>query len=84
MVDWARLIGHIGALPLLPPFPQERPMGRAPRVDAAGHLYHVLNRANRRMTIFEKPADYEAFERILTEAVDRSDVQLFSYCVMVK
>ena len=57
-------------------------MGRAPRVDAAGHLYHVLNRANRRATIFEKPADYEAFERILAEAVERMNFQLFSYCLI--
>lgn len=57
-------------------------MGRAPRVDVAGHIYHVLNRANRKATIFQKEADYEAFERILSEAIDRSDVELFSYCLM--
>ncbi len=34
------------------------------------------------MAIFEKRADYEAFERVLEEAVDRSDVELFSYCLM--
>jgi hypothetical protein len=43
-------------------------MGRAPRVDFAGHLHHALNRANRRATIFHKDADYEAMEHILTEA----------------
>ena len=57
-------------------------MGRAPRVDAAGHLYHVLNRANRRGTIFHKDADYEAFEQTLQQAIDRSSVELFSYCLM--
>lgn len=57
-------------------------MGRALRVDVAGHLYHVLNRANRRATIFHKDADYEAFERILLDAVSRCDVELFAYCLM--
>jgi len=33
--------------------------------------YHVFNRANARMRIFYKPEDYEAFERILVEAVRR-------------
>ena len=37
-------------------------MGRALRVIAGGFAYHVLNRANARMTIFDKAEDYEAFE----------------------
>ncbi len=34
------------------------------------------------MTIFEKDADYEAFERVLEEAVDRSRTRLLAFCVM--
>ena len=34
--------------------------------------YHVLNRANAKMRIFDKADDYEAFERILAEAVRRA------------
>ena len=34
------------------------------------------------MTIFEKDCDYEAFERVLTEAVNRSKMRLLSYCLM--
>ena len=34
-------------------------------------MYRVLNRANARMTIFHKPEDYAAFERVLEEAVER-------------
>ena len=34
------------------------------------------------MTIFEKPQDYEAFEQILQEAVDRTAMRLLAYCVM--
>ncbi len=57
-------------------------MGRALRTVAGGFAYHVLNRANARMRIFYKPEDYEAFERILVEAVRRTKMRLLSYCVM--
>ena len=43
-------------------------MGRPKRVAKGGIVYHVLNRANARMTIFDKDADYEAFEKVLEEA----------------
>ncbi len=43
---------------------------------------HVLNRANARMTIFENDGDYEAFERVLEEAVDRTRTWLPASCVM--
>ena len=45
-------------------------------------MYHVLNRANARMTIFKKDADYEAFENVLAEAVARTQTRLLAYCVM--
>jgi REP-associated tyrosine transposase len=45
-------------------------------------VYHVLNRANARLPIFDKPADYEAFERILAEGVERYDMRLLAYCLM--
>ncbi|QDU91318.1 hypothetical protein Pla175_47390 [Pirellulimonas nuda] len=38
-------------------------MGRPHRAASGGMLYHVLNRANARMTIFDDDADYAAFER---------------------
>ena len=57
-------------------------MGRMKRADAAGAIYHMLNRGNRRTTIFEKDADFEAFERILVDAVAKFEIDLFSYCVL--
>ena len=57
-------------------------MGRPPRVATGGLVYHVLNRANARMRIFDKAEDYEAFERVLEEAVDRTKTRLLAYCVM--
>ena len=52
-------------------------MPRPPRADEAGGLYHALNRGNSRAQIFHKEADYEAFERILAEGLERYDVQCF-------
>lgn len=45
-------------------------------------LFHVLNRANARGTIFEKPDDYAAFERVLSEALDRVDMRVLAFCLM--
>lgn len=57
-------------------------MGRPHRAAAGGYVYHVLNRANARMTIFEDDDDYEAFEKVLAEAVERTATRLLAYCVM--
>jgi putative transposase len=59
-----------------------RGMGRPLRTTAGGMVYHVLNRANARMPIFEKAEDYDAFERILDEAVRRVRMRLLAYCAM--
>jgi len=55
--------------------PGNNSKGRIKRADAAGAIYHMLNRSNRRATIFVKDADYEAFERILRDAVAKFDVE---------
>ncbi|MDZ4852716.1 MAG: transposase [Pirellulaceae bacterium] len=57
-------------------------MGRPKRADEARCTYHMLNRANLRVEIFHKAEDYEAFERLIEEALDLFDVSLFSYCLM--
>ena len=57
-------------------------MGRPRRVAEGGYVYHVLNRANARLTIFEVAADYEAFERVLQQAVERTETRLLTYCLM--
>jgi hypothetical protein len=35
-------------------------------------IYHVLNRGNARMQMFHKAGDFEAFERVLAEGLQRS------------
>ena len=42
----------------------------------------MLNRSNARMPIFEKDDDFEAFERVLAEAVERTQTRLLAYCVL--
>ncbi len=39
-----------------------------PRLAAEDLAYHVLNRRVGRLALFEMPADYAAFEKILAEA----------------
>jgi REP-associated tyrosine transposase len=57
-------------------------MGRPHRAAEAGYVYHVLNRSNARMTIFEDDGDYEAYEEVLSQAVERTQTRLLAYCVM--
>ena len=42
-------------------------MARTKRICPAGEVFHVLNRAVARLTIFEKPEDYAAFMRVVEE-----------------
>jgi putative transposase len=42
----------------------------------------VLNRAAKRAQLFEDHGDYDAFERVLRDAVVSSAVELCAYCVM--
>jgi putative transposase len=55
---------------------------RRPRSSTAGLVFHVLNRAAKRALLFQADSDYEAFERVLREAVVRSSIELYAYCVM--
>lgn len=57
-------------------------MPRRPRIAPGGHAYHVINRAVARLPIFRKSADYEAFERLLAEAMQRHPTRLLAYCLM--
>jgi putative transposase len=57
-------------------------MGRAPRANAAGFVYHVLNRANGKLPLFEQPGDYDAFEQVLEEAQKHCPMRILAYCVM--
>jgi putative transposase len=57
-------------------------MPRNRRIAKGSIVYHVLNRANGRLRIFKKQTDFEAFEQILAEGVERFNMRLCGYCIM--
>ena len=57
-------------------------MGRPLRAAAGGIIYHVLNRANGRQVMFDKPQDYQVWENVLMEAKIQVPVRILAYCVM--
>ena len=52
-------------------------MARRKRICPTGEVFHVLNRAVARLTIFEKPADYAAFMRVLDETWELVPLAIF-------
>ena len=54
-------------------------MPRRARYCPAGTCFHVLNRVVARLTLFEKPSDYDAFERVLKEAWERETLPILAY-----
>ncbi|HJT33891.1 MAG TPA: hypothetical protein VJ783_17735 [Pirellulales bacterium] len=58
-------------------------MGRPHWAAEGGYVYHVLNRGNARIDLFDDDADYDAFEKILAEAVEREETRLLAYCLMM-
>lgn len=57
-------------------------MARTPRNAIGDMVYHVLNRANGRMRIFQKGRDYQAFEKLLAEAKGKYPMRILAYCLM--
>jgi putative transposase len=57
-------------------------MSRPPRAAEGGLIYHALNRAVARSTIFDVDSDYDTFLRILAESASRHAMRVLAYCVM--
>src|SRR5688572_4374850 len=57
-------------------------MPRRARSIVGGYPYHVLNRANGRLRLFKKEADFAAFEQVLEEACERVPLRILSYVVL--
>jgi putative transposase len=57
-------------------------MPRRARSIIGGYAYHVLNRANGRLRLFRKTADFAAFDALLAEAHDRLPLRIVGYAVM--
>ena len=57
-------------------------MARRWRCSDGGYVYHVLNRPAGRGTLFAKPADYAAFEKVVRQAWERTSMRLVAYALM--
>jgi putative transposase len=57
-------------------------MVRILRSPIGGMVYHILNRANGRETIFQREEDYKVIGKILFEAKKKYSIQIFSFCIM--
>ena len=57
-------------------------MPRQPRNAIGGYVYHVLNRANARVQIFDDDKDYQLFENVLEETVKKFNMRLLAYSIM--
>jgi putative transposase len=57
-------------------------MARLPRLVLLGIPHHVTQRGNRRKRTFFEDGDYELYLDLLAEAATRSQVAIWSYCLM--
>ena len=57
-------------------------MPRTARHAPGGIIYHVLNRAVGKSTLFRGRRDFEAFQRCLVRTMDVAPMRVLAYCVM--
>lgn len=57
-------------------------MPRLARVDVGNHLYHVINRALGRHTLFSTKTDYQDFEDLLSLVKDETGMRIVAYTLM--
>lgn len=57
-------------------------MPRLARIDIGNEIYHVINRANGRMQIFNTQEDYLLFEKSMEEAKELTNMRIFAYEIM--
>jgi putative transposase len=57
-------------------------MARKSCIDVGGAIYHVINRANGRNTIFHSDADYVSFENLLFDTTETHNVLCLAYVIM--
>nr|WP_066044493.1 transposase [Bathymodiolus septemdierum thioautotrophic gill symbiont] len=57
-------------------------MPRIPRGQTQGGIYHIINRGNMRMQVFDDKEDYEFFLKLLQIGLQRENIELHAYCLM--
>ena len=59
-------------------------MGRPPRNSQGGYVYHIIGRGLKLKPIFRSLEDYEDFDTVLVQTVERFEPRLLAYCVLPK
>jgi putative transposase len=57
-------------------------MPRVARVDVGDEVYHIINRANGRLQIFNTDEDYTLFEQLLLETKEVTDMRILAHELM--
>ena len=57
-------------------------MGRAPRIEYEGAVYHVTNRGNGQEMIYREEADWKAFLGIMGDVASKFGWRIYTYCLM--
>ncbi len=57
-------------------------MGRTLRVQTPDHVYHVINRGNRKMTVFQDEGDFAFMRGLIVKAKKRYSIRLYNYVFM--
>ena len=57
-------------------------MPRTARLSVGNTVYHVINRANGRVQIFNSDPEYRHFEELLQEGVRLISMHILAYCIM--
>ncbi|MDP3645727.1 MAG: transposase [bacterium] len=57
-------------------------MARQLRIDVGDVVYHIINRSNGRLKIFNNEADYKDFEYLLSEVRELFDMRILAYVIM--
>ena len=57
-------------------------MARTKRIGPAGEVFHILNRAVARLTIFEKPENYAAFTGVVEETWEIVPLPIYAMVAM--
>src|SRR5438045_2626902 len=57
-------------------------MPRRRRIGTAGMVFHAMNRAVKRATMFESQWEYAVLENLLRETKNKVPISLLNYCIM--
>ncbi len=57
-------------------------MPRSARSIVANHCYHLINRGNRKATVFHEPPDYQQFLALIARAQERLHLPILAACLM--